>query len=129
MIPLELWYSFDQTEGDVARTHEELDAALDRLAAVSDSRWAALATVSEVDNVPGPLPYAGFHADMDALMYPSRPERAYTRGEGTPDGEPLLYMQGHSDNEFPPNSEIPAVLIRQAVHEFADTGERPTGVE
>jgi hypothetical protein len=131
MIPLQLWYSLDQTEGDVAREHEDLDAALDRVAAISDSEWAALAEVTQHADKFAAMLYVGFRTDMGALMYPGDQdhEETYTRGAGAPNHEPILYMQCNSDNEFPSNSEVPAALIRQAVHEFADTGLRPTCVE
>lgn len=40
-------------------THEELDTALDRLAANSRADWPALAEVTQTDDLMGPLPYAG----------------------------------------------------------------------
>jgi hypothetical protein len=66
----------------------------------------------------GALLYSGSD-DMDG---------SFTLGSGPIDGDPLLYMYMTSDNEFPPNSEIPVELVRRAVHEFADTGRRPTCV-
>jgi hypothetical protein len=128
VIPLELWYSHEQTEGDIARTHDELDAALDRIAALSGPDWPAVATVHQAGHRFGPLLYVGFHEEVGALMYPEIDSRAYTVGEGTQDGDPILYMYTTSDSEFPPNAEVPAALIRQAAHEFADTGLRPTCV-
>ncbi|HEX4702687.1 MAG TPA: Imm1 family immunity protein [Pseudonocardiaceae bacterium] len=128
MIPLELWYSHSQTEGDIARTHEELDAVLDRIAALSDAEWPVLATLSEVGSRFGPPLYVGFHESKGALMYPGESDREYTLGEGTQDGDPLLYMYMTSDDEFPPNAEVSASLVRQAAHEFADTGLRPACV-
>lgn len=130
MTPLTLWYSPEHTDGDIARDHRELDAALDRVAALSGPEWPALATVHETGNRFGPVLYVGFHQDRGALMYttPEEPLRAYTRAEGNQHGEPLLYMYTTSDCEFPPNAELPAALIRQAAHEFADTGGRPTCV-
>ena len=131
MIPLELWYSHDQTEGDVARTHDELDAALDRIAALSRLDWPALATVHQTGNKFGPLLHVGLHVEQGALLYSGDDdeEGSYTAGSGTQEGDPLLYMYMTSDSEFPPNSEVPATLIRQAAHEFADTGLRPTCVQ
>jgi hypothetical protein len=38
-------------------------------------------------------------------------------------------MYTTSDCETPPNGEIPAALVRQAAHEFADTGLRPTCID
>jgi hypothetical protein len=44
MIPLELWYSHEQTEGDIARTHDELDTVLNRIAVLARSDWPAAET-------------------------------------------------------------------------------------
>jgi hypothetical protein len=129
MTPLELWYSDEQAEGDIARSHDELDATLDRLATLSRPDWPALATVHTVGNRFGPVLYVGFHDGMGALMYAAGDDpRAYTLGEGAQDGGPILYMYTTSDCEFPPNAEVPATVIRLAAHEFADTGVRPTCV-
>ncbi|HEX5404904.1 MAG TPA: Imm1 family immunity protein [Pseudonocardiaceae bacterium] len=130
MIPLKLWYSHEQTEGDIARTHDELDAALDRVAVLSGPDWPVLAEVTQAADKFGPLLYVGLHVEQGALLYSGDDDEdgSYTTGSGTQDGEPLLYMQGTSDCEFPPNSEVSATLIRQAAHEFADTGLRPTCV-
>jgi hypothetical protein len=128
MIPLTLWYSHEQAEGDTARAHDELDTVLDRIAALSGPEWPALATVNEVGSR-NPVLYVGFHEDRGALMYSGDAQRAYTLGEGSQNGDPLLYMYTTADCEFPPNAEVPAVLIRRAAHEFADTGRRPTCVQ
>jgi hypothetical protein len=124
-----LWYAYEQTIGDIVRSHEELDAAIDRVAALAGPDWPALAEVTQLENKFGPVLYLGMHLDQGALAYAGNHQRVYTLGEGTQDGEPILYMYTTSDNEFPPNSEVPAALIRQAAHEFADTGQRPTCVE
>jgi immunity protein Imm1 of predicted polymorphic toxin system len=131
VIPLKLWYSREQTTGDVVRTHAELDAAIDRIEVLARPGWPALAEATQLDNKLGSLLYLGLHVDRGVLLYAGAGEtsRMYTIGEGTEDGAPLLYMQGTSDCEFPPNSEVAVKLIRQAAHEFADTGQRPTCVE
>jgi hypothetical protein len=129
MIPLVLWYSHEQAEGEVVRTHDELDAALDRAVALSSPEWPVLAEVTQLDDKFGTMLYLGLHVDHGAIMYPGDTHRFYTCSEGTPNGDPLLYMQGTSDNEFPPNAELPVTVIRQAAHEFADTGVRPACVE
>lgn len=131
MIPLKLWYSDRQTSADLARTHDELDAAMDRIAALSGPDWRALGEVTQADDKLGSLLYVGLHADRGALMFGGAGEARllYTLGAGDQNGEPLLYLQGTSDFDLPPNAEVPAEVVRQATHEFADTGRRPTCVE
>lgn len=132
MIALEWWYLADQQEGHVTRTPGEVDDVLDALAALSRVEWPALAEVTraDVDDLRAPVLYVGLHVDRGALMYSGPDDRAgsYSRGDASPDGEPILYMQGTSDSEFPADCEIAAVSVRQAVHEFAETFSRPSGV-
>lgn len=131
MISLTFWYSRDQTDGDVGATHDELDAVLSRVAALSLPEWPALAQVTQTEDTrSGPLLYVGFHVERGALLYSGDddPDGSYTLGDGAAIGEPLLHMYTMSDCEFPPNAEVPADLIRQAAHEFADTGRRSTCV-
>ncbi|HEX4725133.1 MAG TPA: Imm1 family immunity protein [Pseudonocardiaceae bacterium] len=63
-----------------------------------------------------------------ALLYvgPDDPDGSFSLGDGGNEGEPILYMLGLHDTEFPPNAEIGTDAARRAVHEFADTGRRPT---
>jgi hypothetical protein len=131
VIPLKLWYSTEQTEGDVVHTHDDLDPALDRVAALAGPNWPALAEVTRFDNRLGPLLYVGLHVERGALPYSGDDDEkgSYTAGRGSREGDPLLYMQGTSACEFPPNCEVSTELVRRAVHEFADTGRRPTCVE
>lgn len=131
MIPLRLWYSHDQKAGDIATTHAELDVLLDRLSALSTPEWPALAEVTPAASKYGPALYVGLHVDLGALRASTAddPGPYYTVGEGSSDGEPILYMYTTSDGEVPANAEIPAALVRQAAHEFADTGVRPTCVD
>jgi hypothetical protein len=132
VIALEWWYLADQQEAHVTRTRNEIDVVLDALAALSRSEWPALAEVTQadLDDLRASVLYVGFHVDRGALMYSGPDDRAgsYSQGDTPPEGEPILYMQGTSDNEFPPGCGISAVSVRQAVHEFAETSSRPSGV-
>lgn len=130
MIPLNVC-SHEQVAGDVAAASDELATVLDRVAALSRSDWPALATVTPVGAKFGPVLYVGFHLGLGALLYSGEddPDGSFSLGDGPADDEPLLYMYMSSDNEFPPNAEIPAALVRKAAHEFATTGHRPTCVE
>jgi hypothetical protein len=129
MIPLTLWYANDQVDADVVRTHEELDAGMDRVAALAGQDWPALAEVTQLGvDLAAPMLYLGLHVDKGAIMYPESTRRVYTAGTPTGNRETLLYMQGTADCEFPANAEVPVQLVRQAAHEFAETGVRPTCV-
>jgi hypothetical protein len=132
MIELEWWYAAGQEAGDVTRTPAEVDAILDTLARMSRDDWPALAEVTQADVADrrAAMMYVGVHGDLGALMYSGPDDRtgSYSLGGASTEGTPILYMSGESDNEFPPNCEIPVVMVRQAAHEFAATGQRPTDV-
>jgi hypothetical protein len=110
MIPPTMWYSHEQVAGDVVGTADELTSALDRVAALSSPGWPALAIVTPMGAKFGPVLYVGLHLELGALLYSGEddPDGSFTLGDGPVDGEPLLYMYMSSENEFPPNSEIPA---------------------
>jgi hypothetical protein len=119
VIVLEWWYSNDQQEGHVTHTRAEVDAMLDTLAGIARADWPALAEVTraDVNDFDAPALHVGLHLDRGVLLY-----------TGPADGEPILYMQGTSADEFPPDSEISAEMVRRAVHEFAETYRRPSDV-
>jgi hypothetical protein len=133
VIALRWWYSADQeTEGHITRTTAEVDAVLDTLAQISREDWPALAEVTQVgvEERGAGIIYVGLHVDRGVLMYsgPDNRPGSFSHGDGPADGEPILYMMGVSDTEFPSNSEIPADVVRRAVHEFAENARRPTEV-
>jgi hypothetical protein len=132
VIALEWWYSNSQQEGHVTRTSAEVDAMLDTLAGIAREDWPALAEVTraEVTDFDAPALHVGLHVGRGVLLYtgPDDENGSFSRGDGPADGEPILYMQGTSADEFPPDSEIPVEIVRRAVHEFAETYRRPSDV-
>jgi Immunity protein Imm1 len=129
MIALEWRYAAGR---EITRTPAEVDASLDTLVGMSREDWPVLAEVTQADVADrrAAMMYVGVHGDLGALMYSGPDDRtgSYSFGAGQADGAPILYMSGGSDNEFPPNCEIPVGVVRQAVHEFAATGLRPIDV-
>jgi hypothetical protein len=135
VIALYWVYSNNPDEHVVTGTHVEIDAMLDKIAALAREDWPAAAQLTEagVDDVAdfnAAEMYVGFHVDRGALLYagPDNMDGSFSRGDGPDDGEPILYMVGTHDNEFPSNAEIPLDMVRRAVHEFAETGCRPVEV-
>ncbi|WP_424185910.1 Imm1 family immunity protein [Actinokineospora sp. G85] len=132
MISLTVWYSHAQEEGDVVSTPAELDGVLGAITALSVPTCAAVAeitfTVDEDDT--GPTLYAGFCADRGVLWLGEHgnDHALYTLDEANPDETSIRHMYMEDVFEFPVNAHLPAALIRQAVHEFAETGKRPTCV-
>jgi Immunity protein Imm1 len=132
VIALRWWYSADQEEGRITRTAAEIDAVLDALAEIAREDWPALAEVTQVEATErgAALMYVGLHGDLGTLMYsgPDNRPGSYSHGDAPVDGEPIDYMMGNSDTEFPADCEIPADVVRRAVHEFAVNPRRPAGV-
>jgi hypothetical protein len=130
VIALQWWYS--DVEGHVTRTPTDIDAVLDILVTMSRDNWPAMAEVTRADSedLRAPILSVGFHDNRGVLMYSGPDDRTGSHSfNGSPaEGEPILYMQGTSDKPFPPNSELPADTVRRAVHEFAETYQRPTTV-
>jgi len=132
VIALCWWYAADQEEGHITRTSAEVDAMLDTLAGMSREDWPVLAEVTqaEVDDLRAPMLGVGLHVDRGMLMYsgPDNRPGSYSHGDAPADGEPIDYMMGNSDTEFPADCEIPVDVVRRAVHEFAVNVRRPDGV-
>jgi hypothetical protein len=135
VIALYWAYSNDPDEHVVTNTHAEIDDMLDKVAATSREDWPAAVQVTEasveaVADINSAEMIVGFHVDRGALLYagPDNMDGSFSRNDGPDDGEPILYMVGTYDNEFPSNSEIPVDVVRRAVHEFAETGRRPVDV-
>jgi hypothetical protein len=132
VIALCWWYAADQKEGHITRTPAEVDAVLDTLTGMSRQDWPVLAEVTQadVDDIRAPMLGVGLHVDRGILMYsgPDNRPGSYSRGDDPADGESVDYMLGNSSTEFPSGCEVPANIVRRAVHEFAENARRPTEV-
>jgi hypothetical protein len=132
VIALYWVYSNNPDDHTVTRTHDEIDTMLDKLAGMSREDWPASAEVTEygVNDLRAAELLVGFHVDRGALAYsgPDNKDGSFSQGDGPADGDSINYMLGESDDEFPPNAEIPLDVVRRAVHEFAETGRRPEDV-
>jgi immunity protein Imm1 of predicted polymorphic toxin system len=132
VIALCWWYAADQEEGHITRTPAEVDAVLDTIAGMSREDWPVLAEVTQadVDDLRGPMLGVGLHVDRGMLWYsgPDNLRGSCSHGDAPVDGEPIDYMVGNSNTEMPADCEIPADIVRRAVHEFAENARRPTEV-
>jgi hypothetical protein len=72
---VEMWYRHGQDGGDNVMTHAELDAVLDRTAALSRADWPALVTISPIGAQFGPVLQAGFHVALGTLFYSGDDDR------------------------------------------------------
>ncbi|WP_424183570.1 Imm1 family immunity protein [Actinokineospora sp. G85] len=129
MKSLTFWYEVGQADGLVAATPAELDAALTTIANHRGPEWAAVAEITFTEDwETGPLLYAGFYQVAGIIWYSGHGEgKAFvSRDPTTANTDPMYYMYCENEFEVPKNAHLPGPLIREAVHEFAQTGERPT---
>lgn len=126
MTSLILWYAHDQGGGHLAATPEEVDAALDHVASLSDNHGVVVTITREGDDVT--TLYAGINGDAGTLHHTDAEAAHYSRGEAPSDGGVLSHANQQDELELPPNAEIPVADVRAAVHEYARTGSRPTGI-
>ncbi len=129
MISLSLWYEVRQADGLVAATPAELDAALTTIANHRGPEWAAVAEITFTEDwETGPLLYAGFYKVAGILWFSGPGERNawVSRDPTRSDSSIVQFMYCENEFEVPSDAILPAPLIRWAVHEFAETGERPT---
>lgn len=111
------------------RTPAELEAVLDRAAALARPEWPVLVTLGAPGDLSGPGLYVGLHGEVGALLYLSVASgREFSRNAAAGDGEPLLYMYLTSAEEFPADAEIDIGLVRRAARYFAETGEKSPDV-
>ncbi|MGX7827222.1 Imm1 family immunity protein [Actinokineospora sp. 24-640] len=126
MTALILWYAHDQDGGHLAATAEEIDAALDHVAGLADNHGVVATITRSGDDVT--TLHAGINGDAGALHYTDAEAAHYSRGDASGDGEVLSYAVQQDELELPPDAEIPVADVRAAVHEYARTGSRPTGI-
>ncbi|MFD9961443.1 Imm1 family immunity protein [Amycolatopsis sp. NPDC058986] len=131
-MKVEAWYDQDADDPTIVTTAAELDAVLDKVAALDGPR---LVQLYPADGPDGPELSAGLHGDRGVLRYAGHdaPSGSCSRNTGTPFARPewgaVRYYYMTSDNDYPDNAEIPAEAVRKAAHEFMTTGARPTSVE
>ena len=131
MTPLALWYDVDQAEPLIAATPAELDTAMDTVAALARPGWAPVVEITPAhDWANAPLLHAGFTDHLGVLRYAPADgtDEVYTYDPANLDSSPVVFMYADNDMEVPINAQLPAAVIRGAVHEFSRTGQRPTGV-
>ncbi|MGW5050104.1 Imm1 family immunity protein [Actinokineospora sp. NPDC004072] len=119
---LEFWHVNGQGRGRVAATAAEVDAELDRVVGLGDG---VLSTVTLVGGAG--VMYVGFRGEMGVAYYGRVGAGFYSQGEPR-GGGPLGYDLQQHVTEFPPDAEVAAADVRAAVHEFAETGERPAAI-
>lgn len=119
-----VFLSYSRGQGD-ADTPDEIDAFLDDIAAHARD-FGILVTVTRWET-PGTL-YVGMNREVGVLYYTLGEAGHYSQGDTTSDVESLTYDMQQTATDFPPDAEVPVSDVRAAVHEYARTGTRPTGV-
>ncbi|GDY33642.1 Imm1 family immunity protein [Gandjariella thermophila] len=134
-------------EGDpavpaVARSFEDLDRIVGQIAAVEQANPPVLVAQERPKYGPRRKPDHQIKIDLNgwaqvgAISYvgpaPDAPEGAIgswvTRADREIEAAPTLYLDKATRTEFPRNAVLPLDLVRQALQEFRETGERPSCV-
>lgn len=134
MVELEVWYDQepenDFRAGDppiVVRTSDELDALIDRvLTETKDHRVGAIIQVGIRGHSGYPILEVGLGREKGFINYHAN-DGGSTEGAGNAD-ELAEYVYMGNLSEVPADVEVPVPLVRQGLHEFFRTGERPSVV-
>ncbi|MGX7828981.1 Imm1 family immunity protein [Actinokineospora sp. 24-640] len=126
MTTLAFWHSPDQHNELLATTPAEIDAALALVNRLSTD-YGNVTTITRHGDV-GPALYVGLNGDVGALQYTHANEAFFSQGNTRHGGTCLEYDWQWNIFHYPPDAEIPLTDIRTAVHQFAETGTKPTSV-
>lgn len=136
MVALEIWYDQtpenDLSEGDpaiVATTAAELDQLIDRiLAETADHVSPPMIQVALSGVERSPVLEVGLGKEKGFIAFTSREIAGTTNGDGDPNAV-VEYVYSGNVSEVPASAEIPMPEVREGLHEFLRTGQRPKIVE
>ncbi|WP_367133631.1 Imm1 family immunity protein [Saccharothrix sp. HUAS TT1] len=134
MVALIAAYDPEGEGPEVITTAAELDTVLDRVAEWGHRALVELRPADPADGLTHRYSLSvGLHGDADqgTLIYSSSDGMWFSKATPGPEwveAERILYYFMSSDTEYPPDSEIPAGVVRRAAHEFMTAGgQLPTG--
>lgn len=117
----------DENGSIVVRTSDELDALIDRvLTETKDHRFGAIIPVGIRGHSGYPILEVGLGREKGFINYHAN-DGGSTEGAGNAD-ELAEYVYMGNLSEVPADVEVPVPLVRQGLHEFFRTGERPSVV-
>ncbi|MFT7840362.1 Imm1 family immunity protein [Saccharothrix sp. BKS2] len=134
MVALIAAYDPAKDQPETVATADELDAVLNQAA---EWGYRTLIEFRLAEPADGPAHQVALSVGLrgstnqGTLIYSS--SEGLWFGKATPgpewaEAEPILYYFMSADTEYPPDSEIPAAVVRRAAHEFMTTGgQRPEG--
>ena len=134
MVELDVWYD-QEPENDfgpgdpaiVVRTARELDALVDRvLEETKGHRVAAMVQVSIHGQQGYPALEVGLGQRKGFIVYHAA-DGGSTHGDGD-EADKVQYVYVGSMSEIPADVEVPIHTVRHGLHEFLETGERPSVV-
>lgn len=132
---VELKLVWDHQHGDkpvIASSPADLNRVLDEVTAQAVTEGARLIVQAIPDLGPSaPLLDIGLAGERGAMYYAGDecPDGCFSAGATATNTDTVLYYFMTSDTEYPPGSELPAAIIRQAAHEFMATGARPSSID
>lgn len=134
MVKLDIWYAQtpEDDDGYVANrvtTAAELDELIARILAETAGHAAPPMIQVAISGVKrSPALEVGLGKDKGFIGYTARTEGGWTRGDGDPSTVvDYIYLGNHT--QVPADVEVPLSVVRQGLHEFLSTGERPSVVD
>ncbi|GAA3886062.1 hypothetical protein GCM10022243_58610 [Saccharothrix violaceirubra] len=129
MVTLRAWFDGDSDDPTIVTTAAELDAVLDIVVGWEDPILVALYVQDDILRAVFEVGLNGGKG-VGVVYYSGDETGWFSRSSQPSNAETILYYYMDNDHEYPPHSEVPIDVARQAAHEFMTTrGERPTGVE
>ncbi|WP_217210413.1 Imm1 family immunity protein [Streptomyces sp. AC550_RSS872] len=131
----EAYYRAEHAEERIVLTPDDVDSFIDALLAGTDSE-----NMAELHSLDRPLLASGFpdheflvgvdrELQVGVLSFMDETGNLVSLGDGKGRGGVSYFIVGNG-TEFPDRSEIPVILVRQAVKEFLNSGgQRPTCVQ
>jgi hypothetical protein len=131
VVALEVWYqhaSDDEASPLVVETTEQLDDLLDRiLNETVDNRVPPMVQVAVAGDWKRGVMEVGLGQNKGFILYQTA-DGGNTKGDGSPE-DVVEYVYMGNLTEMPADVEVSLQEVRRGLHEFLETGARPSVVQ
>jgi len=109
-------------------TVQELDTLVDRaIRDYGDGPCFGMIEISIAANRWGPTMEVGLGPKLGFVHYLASDADCWTGGDASRTGR-VVYSYMGSVSEIPASAEVPTEVVRERLHQFLATGQRPTGL-
>ena len=131
MVALKVWYQHagdDEASPLVVETTQQLDDLVDRiLSETADYRVPPMVQVAVAGDWKRGVMEVGLGQDKGFILYQTS-DGGDTQGDGNPE-DVVEYVYMGNLTEVPADVEVPMQMVRRGLHEFLETGTRPSVVK